>query len=55
MCKSQYYDQSKDHKEVSNTNLGLLNMSSESTIGWAKSSGNSIVHNNDMVGDQMVL
>ena len=36
MCKSQNYDQSKNHKEVSNTNLGLLNMSSESTIGWAE-------------------
>ena len=38
MCKSQNYDQSKDHKELSNTNLGLLNVSADdmSTIGWAE-------------------
>ena len=38
MCKSQNYDQSKDHKELSNTNLRLLNVSADdmSTIGWAE-------------------
>ena len=38
MYKSQNYDQSRQKKELSNTNLGLLNVSADdmSTIGWTE-------------------
>ena len=38
MCKSQNYDQSSQKKELSNTNLVLVNVSADdmSTIGWTE-------------------
>ena len=38
MCKSQNYDLSSQKKELSNTNLGLVNVSADdmSTIGWTE-------------------